>query len=472
MLQLISGVTILILVGVDDNHQILNIASKGRDCIASADPLKSRSLALDTCYRVGDHTFESWNASADGRTVTRRGWSSTPGCSGGADVSTAAWPRPETVTTYTHNQWWCTDEGTTLSLGDTPDYRIPPSANTTLDRWAPRWVNRQYAPKVQGYCQVGTPTGQQSYIIGSCYSTGVGDQHFSQLFTIVMDPTSGGVRGDRVNMTSWHASRNCSGPPSNSEILHAGVDDPEFGSGCNMWQFGDLPDFPTTQFPTSCVGGECCCDAALDQACNATRVQGSTQAQSQALCTACAGESQAVLKSAGCRSTQITEYCSASTSKCVDNPEDWSVSFFGIDHTCVDFKEHYCTTLGGYKSGWNSVLGTFDDWQKDGKAATDACCGCGGGTRPEGLHGDPPTPPLSAACTAAQSDPSTNDVGECATKLSELCGAARHASLGNCLLCCGSGSHQHDLRAAGCREPDFERFCDPNVGTRTGTVQK
>ena len=55
MFQLMPGVTVLMLMGVDDENQILNIASKG-DCVASADPLQSRSVALNTRQRVGDHT--------------------------------------------------------------------------------------------------------------------------------------------------------------------------------------------------------------------------------------------------------------------------------------------------------------------------------------------------------------------------------------------------------------------------------
>jgi hypothetical protein len=48
--------------------------------------------------------------------------------------------------------------------------------------------------------------------------------------------------------------------------------------------------------------------------------------------------------------------------------------------------------------------------------------------------------------------------GRCAAALTQACGPARRiGSAGNCFVCCGT--HQHALHNAGCKEPDFDKFC-------------
>ena len=68
------------------------------------------------------------------------------------------------------------------------------------------------------------------------------------------------------------------------------------------------------------------------------------------------------------------------------------------------------------------------------------------------LHGDgheacgksPPSPPPSPPCSSV---------------LQKLCGSAKRASTGNCLVCTAHGSNAPQLKAAGCAEADFESFC-------------
>merc|ERR1711862_19941 len=69
----------------------------------------------------------------------------------------------------------------------------------------------------------------------------------------------------------------------------------------------------------------------------------------------------------------------APTPGCDDKPADWKST---AGSTCADYvSKAWCTSDGGYGSGWDkSTWGTFDTWAVHGAAATVACCGCGGGS--------------------------------------------------------------------------------------------
>jgi hypothetical protein len=410
----------------------VNFGDAGRDCMSSPDPIKSRSVRAGVCYRGGsslpgyqpDHTFEAWAVS--GTKVTRRVWVSTPGCSG--DTAAAAgrqWPEPDSETNYSTSQW-CNYPGFRVAVGETPSYRRPPTANAT-DDWAPRWVNNYVAVKSVGVCDFGNPTGQGSYMLGSCYNISIGgNEQRSVRYVLVRDGINGGVRGDRVNSSLWMSSDSCAGAPSSSTVRYAGVDTPRFGN-CVSWSFSQHPEYPSDKFPTRCANGVCCCDAALDQACQSTRVSGLTSESSQQACLACTAQAQVELEAAGCSAAMLKAYCSASASCCTDLSPDWSVSFLGSSHNCSQFgARHYCSPYGGYGQAWASVLGTFDDWQHDGFTATQACCACGGGSRGPGgdQRGPAPPPPLSAQCQASQADRGAGSGEACRAALNDVCEAA------------------------------------------------
>ena len=61
--------------------------------------------------------------------------------------------------------------------------------------------------------------------------------------------------------------------------------------------------------------------------------------------------------------------------------------------------------------------------------------------------------------TTATTDAASAHAGEmnCQATLQQLCRAARAASTGNCLVCCGQ--HQLQLQRAGCAAADFDPFC-------------
>lgn len=63
---------------------------------------------------------------------------------------------------------------------------------------------------------------------------------------------------------------------------------------------------------------------------------------------------------------------------CSDQPRGWRSST-GL--TCQDYVDRdYCTSNGGYGSGWwRTLWGSFSWWATDGVDASQACCGCGGG---------------------------------------------------------------------------------------------
>jgi hypothetical protein len=46
---------------------------------------------------------------------------------------------------------------------------------------------------------------------------------------------------------------------------------------------------------------------------------------------------------------------------------------------------------------------------------------------------------------------------QCTSQLERVCGRARKASKGNCLVCCGS--HQSQLQQAGCAQAQLDSFC-------------
>eukprot|EP00854_Cymbomonas_tetramitiformis_P008861 gene8861-10501_t len=83
---------------------------------------------------------------------------------------------------------------------------------------------------------------------------------------------------------------------------------------------------------------------------------------------------------------------------CMDSPQ-WNnsqwVSSLWMDTTgatCATYSANlYCTSSGEVGSGWQPSWGAFSDWADgEGKAATDACCACGGGgpTWPSGSSAD------------------------------------------------------------------------------------
>merc|ERR1712232_1046240 len=74
----------------------------------------------------------------------------------------------------------------------------------------------------------------------------------------------------------------------------------------------------------------------------------------------------------------------AAAPACVDL-QGWSA----IDGTpCGTYAAlHFCTPTGQYGAGWKSGFGAFSSWANNGISAVQACCACGGGSRPAGALG-------------------------------------------------------------------------------------
>jgi hypothetical protein len=103
---------------------------------------------------------------------------------------------------------------------------------------------------------------------------------------------------------------------------------------------------------------------------------------------------------------------------CTDNPSDW-VSSSSSGSTCTDYvNNNYCTSSGGFGTGWQSSYGVFDDYATDGIDASEACCGCGGGST-----GSPTATPTSTP-TAGTSDAITTGSGAGNCKMYCYVGAA------------------------------------------------
>lgn len=83
-----------------------------------------------------------------------------------------------------------------------------------------------------------------------------------------------------------------------------------------------------------------------------------------------------------CRHSSMT-----GNARCVDTPGESQAAWADNEgSSCEEYvKDRLCTATGGYGDGWDAEWGTFFDFTKDGKTAVEACCGCGGGTRSEGL---------------------------------------------------------------------------------------
>ncbi|KAK3278006.1 hypothetical protein CYMTET_14025 [Cymbomonas tetramitiformis] len=56
------------------------------------------------------------------------------------------------------------------------------------------------------------------------------------------------------------------------------------------------------------------------------------------------------------------------------------------------YSDNLCTSSGGYGSGWLTEWGSFSGWTSYGLDATEACCVCGGGSRPSPPPPSPPPP--------------------------------------------------------------------------------
>ena len=68
-----------------------------------------------------------------------------------------------------------------------------------------------------------------------------------------------------------------------------------------------------------------------------------------------------------------------SSDSCVDSPPNWKDS--GGDNCAAYRSLKYCTPRGEPGNGWLPGLGTFAQYARDGKDASQACCACGGGDR-------------------------------------------------------------------------------------------
>jgi len=81
-------------------------------------------------------------------------------------------------------------------------------------------------------------------------------------------------------------------------------------------------------------------------------------------------------------------YCRHSTlttggKTCINDPATWADN---EGTTCDEYvKDHLCNSNGGYGSGWDAEWGTFFDFAQDQRTSVTACCGCGGGSRTDGL---------------------------------------------------------------------------------------
>jgi len=92
-------------------------------------------------------------------------------------------------------------------------------------------------------------------------------------------------------------------------------------------------------------------------------------------------------------------FCEAE--QCRDFPFGWrdAYTFTCLDHELWD----WCTTDGGYGTGWAAGWGTFEAYAARGYQANTACCACGGGLQPTAI------PASSEGCTAEDAD----DDGTC-----------------------------------------------------------
>lgn len=63
---------------------------------------------------------------------------------------------------------------------------------------------------------------------------------------------------------------------------------------------------------------------------------------------------------------------------CENIPVNWQPDG---DVPCQDwFDENYCTSTGGYGTGWDASWGYFENYTDEGRTVVEACCQCGGGT--------------------------------------------------------------------------------------------
>jgi len=94
--------------------------------------------------------------------------------------------------------------------------------------------------------------------------------------------------------------------------------------------------------------------------------------------------------------TKVTaEEMDTSVDGCRNSPKGWQDSQ-GQD--CDDYASgEWCTRYGRYDDGWLDEWGSFEDRATDGKAATQACCVCGGGISKN------PVAPAPADASAAPS---------------------------------------------------------------------
>lgn len=94
--------------------------------------------------------------------------------------------------------------------------------------------------------------------------------------------------------------------------------------------------------------------------------------------------------------TKVTaEEMDTSVDGCRNSPKGWQDSQ-GQD--CDDYASgEWCTRYGRYGDGWLDEWGSFEDRATDGKAATQACCVCGGGISKN------PVAPAPADASAAPS---------------------------------------------------------------------
>jgi hypothetical protein len=94
-------------------------------------------------------------------------------------------------------------------------------------------------------------------------------------------------------------------------------------------------------------------------------------------CCGCGGGSTGESAESSVRAPALTNVTSASS--CTDVPH-WRSS--EGDSCCKYPWESYCTADGKEGPGWKSSWGRISDYSdSNGFSATDACCGCGGGSR-------------------------------------------------------------------------------------------
>jgi hypothetical protein len=84
---------------------------------------------------------------------------------------------------------------------------------------------------------------------------------------------------------------------------------------------------------------------------------------------------------------------------CRNSPKGWQDTQ-GQD--CDDYASgEWCTRYGRYGDGWLDEWGSFEDRATDGKAATEACCVCGGGVSKNPFVAPGPAPAMPAGAGAA-----------------------------------------------------------------------